>query len=259
MLAFAFGFTGCGIACRVDNYSKKIGIHVNTSVSCGSGHEPQERLLLKSIQELLCLIPNSAATRSSHCASVRSPATPCPLSSRLQPSQRLPRRWQRRQPSPARPSRQVGIYVFPSKNQTASQQSTDEGACFGWAKSQTGIDPMNISAEPTPASAGSQASQAQSSSAGSGAAARGAVGGAAAGAAIGAVAGNAGKGAAIGATTGVLAGGAAKRRAQQDAAAQQQQQQAAAAQQAQAAVAQRKATYNKAFSACMEGKGYTVK
>jgi len=148
---------------------------------------------------------------------------------------------------------------FRPRIQTASQQSTDEGACFGWAKSQTGIDPMNISAEPTPASAGSQASQAQSSSAGSGAAARGAVGGAAAGAAIGAVAGNAGKGAAIGATTGVLAGGAAKRRAQQDAAAQQQQQQAAAAQQAQAAVAQRKASYNKAFSACMEGKGYTVK
>src|SRR5215469_2410390 len=149
-------------------------------------------------------------------------------------------------------SSSLGLYVFPSKNQTASQQSTDEGACFGWAKSQTGIDPMNVSAEPTQASAGSQTSQAQSSSAGSGAGAKGAVGGAAAGAAFGAIAGNAGKGAAIGATTGVLAGGAAKRRAQQDAAAQQQQQ-------AQTAVAQQKATYNKAFSACMEGKGYTVK
>ena len=30
-------------------------------------------------------------------------------------------------------------------------------------------------------------------------------------------------------------------------------------QQAQAAIAQQKVTYNKAFSACMEGKGYTVK
>ena len=29
--------------------------------------------------------------------------------------------------------------------------------------------------------------------------------------------------------------------------------------QAQAAIAQQKATYNKAFTACMEGKGYTVK
>jgi hypothetical protein len=56
-----------------------------------------------------------------------------------------------------------------------------------------------------------------------------------------------------------MAGGAAKRQAKRDAASQQQQQQAAAEQQAQAAIAQQKATYNKAFSACMEGKGYTVK
>ena len=56
-----------------------------------------------------------------------------------------------------------------------------------------------------------------------------------------------------------MAGGSAKRRGKQQAAAEQQQQQAAAEQQAQAAIAQQKATYNKAFSACMEGKGYTVK
>ena len=35
--------------------------------------------------------------------------------------------------------------------------------------------------------------------------------------------------------------------------------QANAAAQAQAAAAQQKATYNKAFTACMEGKGYTAK
>jgi hypothetical protein len=40
---------------------------------------------------------------------------------------------------------------------------------------------------------------------------------------------------------------------------QQQQAQASEAQQAQASVAEQKATYNKAFSACMEAKGYTVK
>jgi hypothetical protein len=39
----------------------------------------------------------------------------------------------------------------------------------------------------------------------------------------------------------------------------QQQASDAAQQQAEASVAQQKATYNKAFSACMEGKGYTVK
>jgi Glycine-zipper domain len=151
-------------------------------------------------------------------------------------------------------SSSLGVFVFPAKNQTSTQQSTDEGACYGWAKSQTGIDPMNIK-PPAP----SQPSQQEASNSGGGERARGAVRGAAAGAAIGAIAGNAGTGAAAGAAAGTMAGGAAKRRGQKEAAAQQQQQQAAAEQQAQAAIAQQKATYNKAFSACMEGKGYTVK
>ena len=34
--------------------------------------------------------------------------------------------------------------VFPAKNQTPGQQNTDEGFCFGWAKNQSGIDPMAI-------------------------------------------------------------------------------------------------------------------
>jgi hypothetical protein len=151
-------------------------------------------------------------------------------------------------------SSSLGVFVFPAKNQTATEQSTDEGACYGWAKSQTGIDPMNIQ-PPAP----EQPSQQDASNSGGGERVRGAARGAAAGAAIGAIAGNAGTGAAAGAAAGTMAGGAAKRRGQQEAAAQQQQQQAAAAQQQQAAIAQQKATYNKAFSACMEGKGYTVK
>jgi len=151
-------------------------------------------------------------------------------------------------------SSSLGVFVFPAKNQTATQQSGDEGACFDWAKSQTGIDPMNIK-PPAPA----QPAQGQASNPGAGAPARGAVRGAAVGAVGGAIGGNAGKGAAIGAATGVVAGGVARRRGQQEAAAEQQQQVAAADQQAQAAIAQQKATYNKAFSACMEGKGYTVK
>jgi hypothetical protein len=151
----------------------------------------------------------------------------------------------------------LGVFVFPAKDQSASQQSTDEGTCYGWAKSQTGIDPMNVSA-PKPA-ADAQGSQAQASNSGGGERARGAARGAAGGAVIGAITGNAGEGAAVGAAAGAMAGGAAKRRGKREAAAQEQQQQAAAEQQAQAAIAQQKATYNKAFSACMEGKGYTVK
>ncbi len=154
-------------------------------------------------------------------------------------------------------SQSLGVFVFPAKNQDSTQQSSDEAACYGWAKSQTGIDPMNVKAQQPAAS--SQASQEQAANTGGGERARGAVRGAAGGAAIGAIAGDAGTGAAAGAAAGALAGGARKREAQKEAAAQQQQQQQAAAQQAQASIAQQKATYNKAFSACMEGKGYTVK
>ena len=151
-------------------------------------------------------------------------------------------------------SQSLGVFVFPAKNQTATQQTDDEGACYGWAKSQTGIDPTNIK-PPAP----SEPSQQQASSSGGGQRVSGATKGAAGGAVIGAITGDAGEGAAVGAAAGAMAGGAAKRRAKKQEAAQQQQQQQAADQQAQAAIAQQKATYNKAFSACMEGKGYTVK
>ena len=162
--------------------------------------------------------------------------------------------------APAAPAAQaslsssLGVFVFPAKNQTTTQQSDDEGACYSWAKSQTGIDPMNIK-PPEPA----QPSQEQAADSGGGERARGAARGAAGGALIGAIAGDAGTGAAAGAAAGALSGGAAKRRAKRDAAAQQQQQQAYEEQQAQAYIAHQKATYNKAYSACMEGKGYTVK
>lgn len=154
---------------------------------------------------------------------------------------------------PAALSSSLGVIVFPAKNQSPTQQTADEGSCYSWAKNNTGIDPMApaqpVAAQPTQ----------DPTTAGQGSRVRGAAGGAAAGAAIGAIAGDAGKGAAIGATTGVLTGGAAKRRAEAQAAQQQKQAQANATQQAQANVAAQKATFNKGFSACMEGKGYTTK
>jgi hypothetical protein len=152
-------------------------------------------------------------------------------------------------------SSSLGLYVFPSKNQSDKQQTSDEANCFGWAKTRTGIDPMSVK----PNVSAPQSSSNAVADAGKGAPVKGAVGGAAAGAAIGAVAGDAGKGAAIGATTGVLAGAAARRQAKNQAAANEQQQQQASSQAAAASVVQQKTEYNKAFSACMEGKGYTVK
>lgn len=156
-------------------------------------------------------------------------------------------------------SQSLGVVVFPAKGQSARQQQTDESTCFTWAKNNTGFDPL----APPPASAATSSTPQQpASNPKANAPVRGTVGGAAAGAAIGAVAGDAGKGAAIGATAGLIGGVAARRRA--EAAAQQEQAQAtqtAETQQAAAAqdLAARKAGYNKAFSACMEGKGYTAK
>lgn len=157
------------------------------------------------------------------------------------------------QGAPATLSSSLGVWVFPAKNQSATTQSNDEAACFGWAKGQTGIDPMAITPQTS-----APAASAQAPSAG-GTVAKGAVGGALLGTAVGAIAGNAGKGAAIGAGVGLLGGAAKNAGNQQQAEAQNAQAQAATQQQAQASIAQQKATYNKAFSACMEAKGYTVK
>jgi hypothetical protein len=139
-------------------------------------------------------------------------------------------------------SKSLGIYVFPSNGQDQKQQETDETACFNWAKQQTGYDPMN----PTKVVA------AEADTSLDGSAVVGAAGGAAAGAAIGAIAGDTGQGAAIGAVVGGLRG----RRSRKVGDHQEQQQNNAAA----AAQNQKfKDDYNKAFSVCMEGKGYTIK
>ena len=150
-------------------------------------------------------------------------------------------------------SSSLGVYAFPAKNQTADQQHQDESYCYSWAKSQTGIDP----AAPPPQQAAAPPPQ-STESAGSGSRARGAARGAAGGAIIGAVTGNAGGGAAIGATVGTMAGGRQKRQAEAQAQAQQAQAQQDAANQHQAQIQQQRATYKKAYSACMQGKGYTV-
>ena len=136
----------------------------------------------------------------------------------------------------------IGVYIFPGEGQDQKQQDADEVECFNWAKQQTGYDPMN----PT------QVQAAQVDTSPDGAAIGGAARGAAAGAAIGAIAGDTGEGAAIGAVVGGLRG----RRAKKGGDAQQQAANNAGAQ----ALEQKMADdYKKAFSACIEAKGYTVK
>ena len=138
-------------------------------------------------------------------------------------------------------SQGLGLFPFPTNDQSQQQQKVDEFECYKWAMEQTGIDPLNLPKVEVEIQTGP-----------SGGAVKGAARGAAGGAAIGAIADDdAGKGAAIGATAGAMRG----RRAGKQAQAQQNQQAVA---NAEAAEEETKNTFKKAFSACLSGKGYTI-
>ena len=134
-----------------------------------------------------------------------------------------------------------GLYAYPAKGQSETQQADDESVCYKWAAGKTGVDPANLPPAPAP-----QATQHQ------GGAVRGAARGAAAGAVIGAIAGNAGTGAAVGAAAGGMGGYAGQRRLNE---AEKHYAQAGA----QAQRSQQIATFKRAYTACLESKGYTVR
>ena len=138
------------------------------------------------------------------------------------------------------------LIVYPGKGQNKKQQEKDEYECYSWAKGQSGFDPM---ATPK-ATAPPPAQEAPVGGVGRGAA-RGAVGGLA----IGAIAGDAGKGAAIGAASGAMIGGMRRR----DQRAREEQKQERYSQEQTANYQQGRSNYNRAYSACLDGRGYTVK
>jgi hypothetical protein len=131
-------------------------------------------------------------------------------------------------------------FVYPAKGQTPEQQKKDEGECHVWAAQQSNYDPAN----PPPQAAPAKPATTPSGSA-PGAGARGA----ARGAVVGEVLDD---NASAGAAAGAVAGRGQSRRQN---AAQAQQQQQAATQQDQTGMA----SYQRARSACLEGRGYTVK
>lgn len=120
------------------------------------------------------------------------------------------------------------VFVYPQKGQNQQQQDIDTAECTRWAKGQTGIDP----------NAPKQQEELGSNARGT---VGGAAKGAAVGAAVGAIAGNAGKGAGAGAVVGGVAGRRGSKRNRQ------------------AAEADTVNTYQRAFAACMDGRGYSVK
>ena len=90
----------------------------------------------------------------------------------------------------------LGLFVYPAKEQTKEQQTKDEQECYAWANEQSKVDP---SAPKANSDSAAKAAQAKTDSATQGAAVGGAARGAAGGAVVGAIAGDAGTGAAIGA------------------------------------------------------------
>ncbi|MBW2220535.1 MAG: hypothetical protein JRF40_13780 [Deltaproteobacteria bacterium] len=114
-------------------------------------------------------------------------------------------------------------------------------ACYQWAKKETGFDPMEVpkATEPPPKEEAKKG---------------GLVRGAAGGAIVGGIVGGS-KGAKRGAAAGGVVGGARRQSQKRD----QQHKEEQWAQEQAANYQKNRNTYNRAYAACLEGKGYTVK
>jgi len=130
------------------------------------------------------------------------------------------------------------LYVYPTRGQSPEQQQQDRYQCSAWATEQTGFNPAvpppvpQVTSPPPPGIFG------------------GALGGSALGAIGGAIGGNAGKGAAIGALVGGLFGGIRRNRWAQE--------QEYNADQQTSAYYNARAAYQRAETACLTGRGYSV-
>ncbi len=138
--------------------------------------------------------------------------------------------------------------VYPKNGQNPQQQGSDANACQVWAQQTTGVNPAYLQGQLSVAQSQNVAPQQRP-------VLRGAVRGVAVGSALGAINKNmdsgAGKGATMGVTAGAMRGVGQKIDMSREAQAQQSQQQVTKLQ-------NQYATYNRAFSACMTGKGYSV-
>ena len=141
--------------------------------------------------------------------------------------------------------------IYPAQGQSQDQLEKDKFECYTWARGQTGFDPMQM-----PTASSPPPSQEKKSVGGS--ALRSGVAGSVGGAVIGGIAGgrsSARRGAAMGGLTGGAIGGT--RSSNQNRQAEQERKQWEQ-QQANQYMRQRN-DYNRAYSACLSGRGYTVK
>ena len=128
------------------------------------------------------------------------------------------------------------LFVYPTKGQSEEQSGRDKEECHGWAVTQTGVDPEKLAADATTTPPASGAG--------------GGLEGAGVGAARGAMSGDAGAGAIRGIGIGRLFRAVRARRQMEE-----QHQTATQGHEQRQAQLQR---YDRAYTACLTGRGYTV-
>ena len=133
------------------------------------------------------------------------------------------------------------LYVYPKNGQSAEQTDKDKYECYNWAKNDSGFDPM---AAPTTTTAKPSGQKKEYT------AVKGGLGGAAIG---GLLSGK--KGAKKGALAGGLIGGVSQYSHNKEV----QSQKSQWKQQESANYANNRNNYNRAYAACLEGRGYSVK
>lgn len=134
------------------------------------------------------------------------------------------------------------LTIYPAKDQSAEQQEKDKFECYTWAKKDSGFDPMAVPKATTAAPTTEKKK-----------------GGVAKGAAVGAIGGkvlgSSSKTTKKSAAAGALVGGA--RQSSSNKKAEQERQQWE--QKETANYANNRNNYNRAYAACLEGRGYSVK
>lgn len=156
-------------------------------------------------------------------------------------------------PAPAPPAPPVSltkVYFYPAQGQSEAQQDRDRYDCYVWAVDQTGFDPSRRIA-PREARATVVPARAPGETIAAGAAV---------GAAVGAVAadgGEAGKGAVVGALAGAVVGSAVASAQRDEAEAIEARRDARGS--GNGRYEREAAEYRRAMSACLEGRGYSVR
>jgi len=133
------------------------------------------------------------------------------------------------------------VMIYPAQGQDAQQQERDKFECYGWAKGESGFDPMlrPTATEPPPE---------QQSTSGS------ILRGVAVGAVVGNIAGDSSSDRRSARKTGAAIGGIQRRSTKQSNAQAQQQWE----QDQQRIYQENRNNYNRAYSVCLNGRGYSV-